>query len=131
MLGILSALIKPVFNVIDKLVPDKDLREKLKHEIATQDFRMAEKELEARAKIIATEASSAHKLAAIWRPITMLIFAAIVANNYLIYPYLSLFWSQAPQLDLSPEIWNLLKLGIGGYIVGRSAEKCVKTWKEK
>jgi len=60
-----------------------------------------------------------------------LIFAGIVANNYIIYPYLSLFWSEAPKLILPPDLWDLLKIGLGGYIVGRSSEKVVKTIKDR
>ena len=35
MLASLSALIGPVSAILDKVIPDKDLREKLSHEIAT------------------------------------------------------------------------------------------------
>ena len=130
MLPLIGSLLKPVFDIIDKVVPDRQLRDKIKFEIAMMDYRALEQELEARAKIIATEAGSAHWLTSAWRPIIMLLMGAIIANNLIIYPYLRLFWPQAPELNLTPEIWSLLKLGISGYIVGRSAEKCVKYWKE-
>jgi len=130
MLGILSALIKPVFNVIDKVVVDKDLREKLKHEIATQDFKMAQQELEARAKIIATEAKSEHWIVAAWRPITALVMVAIVFNNYILWPYLHLFWPSAPLLETPPELWNTIKICLGGYIVSRGVEKGIEKWKK-
>lgn len=35
-----------------------------------------------------------------------------------------------PPADIPPDMWDLLKLGVGGYVVGRSAEKSIKTWKE-
>ena len=59
----------------------------------------------------------------------MLTFVAIVANNYLIYPYISLFWNSAPLLELPPDLWGLLKIGLGGYVVGRSAEKVASNFK--
>jgi len=34
-----------------------------------------------------------------------------------------------PKADIPPDMWDLLKLGIGGYVVGRSVEKGVKVWK--
>ena len=36
-----------------------------------------------------------------------------------------------PQADIPPDMWDLLKLGVGGYVVGRSVEKGVKVWKDK
>ncbi|MCS7280543.1 MAG: hypothetical protein NZ583_02795 [Desulfobacterota bacterium] len=35
-----------------------------------------------------------------------------------------------PSLEIPPDMWTLLEIGIGGYVVGRSAEKIVKTWKK-
>ena len=80
--------------------------------------------------VIQAEANSKHFITAAWRPITMLTFVAIIANNYLLYPYLSLFWNQAPVLDIPPDMWGLLKIGLGGYVVGRSAEKIASAIQE-
>ena len=66
-----------------------------------------------------------------WRPLTMLVFVAIIANNYLLYPYISLFWHSAPFLVIPPDMWGLLKLGLGGYVVGRTGEKITKLWVNK
>jgi len=60
----------------------------------------------------------------------MLTFILIIANNYIVYPYLSLFWGKAPVLDIPSDMWGLLKIGLGGYVVGRSAEKAVKSFRE-
>jgi len=57
-----------------------------------------------------------------------MVFVVIIANNYIVYPYLSLFWNQAPALAIPPEMWGLLKIGIGGYVVGRSVEKTVNVY---
>ena len=69
-------------------------------------------------------------LKSMWRPITMLTFVAIIANNYIIYPYLGLFWSAAPELQIPADMWSLLKIGLGGYVVGRSTENIVQTLKK-
>jgi len=81
------------------------------------------------AKVIEAEAKSEHFLTSTWRPITMLVFVFIIANNYIIYPYLSLFFSKAPILKIPPDMWELLKIGLGGYVVGRSVEKALKFYK--
>lgn len=84
----------------------------------------------AKSRIIESEAKSEHWLVSAWRPITMLTFTFIVANNYIIAPYASaLFSVTIPTLELTDNMWDLLQLGIGGYIVGRSVEKAVKNYK--
>jgi len=117
-------------KLIDHFFPDKGEADKRKLELyeAIQNGQM--KELESAAKVIQSEADSEHWLAATWRPITMLTFVAIIANNYILYPYLSLFFPEAPMLEIPPDMWGLLKIGLGGYVVGRSAEKGIKLWKD-
>ena len=85
--------------------------------------------IELQASVVIAELQSGAWLAQNWRPITMLTFVAIIANNYILYPYLSLFWGEAPVLEIPPDMWGLLKIGLGGYVVGRSAEKVAKVIK--
>jgi hypothetical protein len=119
----LGLLIPAVSSIINKLIPDKEAAAQAQIQLMTLAQAGELKELEAAMSIITAEAKSAHWIVAAWRPITMLTFVAIIANNYLIYPYLSLFWMEAPVLDLPPDLWSLLKIGLGGYVVGRSGEK--------
>lgn len=81
---------------------------------------------ELRANIIIAETKSQSWLARNWRPILMLTITAIVANNYVIFPYASLFTTKVTMLTLPDHLWALLKIGVGGYIVGRSAETVTK-----
>ena len=61
----------------------------------------------------------------------MLVIIAIIANNYIFFPYLSAFGiEQAVMLDLPEQLWGLIKIGVGGYVVGRSGEKFAKVWKD-
>lgn len=79
--------------------------------------------------IVEAEAKSESWLASNWRPITMLTFVFIIANNYIIYPYLSMFGvTHATALVIPPDMWSLLKIGLGGYVVGRSVEKSIKSY---
>jgi hypothetical protein len=79
--------------------------------------------IESKAKIITAEAKSEHFLTSTWRPITMLVFTFIIANNYILVPYFQAMGFDIPTLEISNKMWNLLSIGIGGYVVGRSAEK--------
>lgn len=73
----------------------------------------------AAAQIISSEAKSGYFLAAVWRPLLMLIFAGLVVARW--------FGYMPP--DMTSEelnhIYSLLELGIGGYIGGRTLEKIV------
>ena len=61
-----------------------------------------------------------------WRPITMLLFAYIIANEYIIAPYIEvLFNVNLKPKALDPEMWSLLKLGMGGYIGALGVKKVV------
>tara|TARA_R110002096_G_scaffold39407_10_gene107925 strand:- start:233 stop:622 length:390 start_codon:yes stop_codon:yes gene_type:complete len=127
----ISSLIAPVMGIIDKLIPDREAQAKAKIELLSLAQAGELKELEAAMSIITAEAKSDHWIVAAWRPITMLTFVAIIANNYLLYPYLSLFWVDAPLLELPESLWGLLKIGLGGYVVGRSVEKATEAYRGK
>ena len=76
--------------------------------------------------VITAEAKSEGILARNWRPITMLCFVAIITNNYILAPYLSLFGVPDVTLEIPDNMWNLLSLGIGGYMASRGAEKVTR-----
>tara|TARA_R110000822_G_scaffold68587_12_gene166915 strand:- start:401 stop:793 length:393 start_codon:yes stop_codon:yes gene_type:complete len=125
----LSALIAPITSIIDKLIPDPQAKLEANLKLIALQQEGGLKELESAMNVIVAESKSEHWIVAAWRPITMLTFVAIVANNYIIYPYLSLFWHSAPVLELPPDLWELIKIGLGGYVVGRSLEKTVGAYK--
>lgn len=126
MLPLVGMLMPVVGKLIDKFIPDPIEAAKAKAELLSQENAAFFKELELQASVVLQEAKSEHWLTANWRPVTMLTFVAIIANNYIIYPYLALFFADAPLLPIPPDMWDLLKIGLGGYVVGRSAEKVVK-----
>jgi len=107
---------------------DKADVEKMLVQMEMQSQILAGKVKEMQSNVIVAEAK-AGGLAANWRPVTMLVFVFIVFNNYILYPYLSLFWEVAPVLAIPDHLWELLKIGLGGYIVGRSAEQTALKWK--
>ena len=86
--------------------------------------------LEQQASVVRAEATGESFMQRNWRPITMLTFVFIIANNYILFPYLQLFFSTGVALTIPPDMWGLLRLGLGGYVVGRSVEKSVKAYSE-
>lgn len=113
-------------SLVDKLFTSDEEKSAAKLKLLEMEQRGELEELATAAGVVEAEAKSEHFLTANWRPITMLTFVAIIANNYILYPYLSLFWPEAPNLEIPPDMWGLLKIGIGGYVVGRSVEKGAK-----
>ncbi|MBF3825405.1 hypothetical protein ISF98_29125 [Burkholderia pseudomallei] len=81
------------------------------------------------AQTVRAEISSDSWLAKNWRPILMLLFGYIVANNYVIAPYMQAMFHASLSVPIPPDLWELLKIGIGGYVVSRGVEKGLKTWK--
>ena len=112
-----EGVIGEIGKVIDNLFTNDEERIKAKNEV----FKiLKEKELELQkmqTEIIVAEAQG-NWLQRSWRPILMLAFGFIVIYVKFIAP---LFDLRIPELE--NEFWNLLQLGIGGYVIGRSAEK--------
>lgn len=125
-----GGIINAVGNVFDQLFTSDEERAQAKFKFAELLQSGALSEFEGRINLILAEMNG-NWLQRSWRPILMLVIVTIVANNYLIYPYLSLFWDQAPKLVLPVELWELMKIGVGGYTVGRSAEKVAEVWRNK
>lgn len=119
----LSAITGPLFGVIDQAVTDKDEANRLKQQIKSQLIESDNSVIKARMEIILAEAGGESWAQRNWRPVLMLVIVAIVANNYLIAPYLGAMFGVGLMLDLPESLWDLMTLGVGGYIAGRSVEK--------
>ena len=119
----LSAVLNLGGKVLDKFVQDKDLAAKLKSEMAIAAMNGELKELEAQVSIITTEAQG-NWLQRSWRPLTMVWFSVL----------LGMYWfGFAPDYLIDnpatvDQLFGLLKLGIGGYVLGRSVEKSVEVY---
>ncbi len=124
----LSSLLPSVGRTIEKVVKDKDLAAKLTFEIEKDLIGFQSQVVEAKATIIVAEAQGQSWIQRNWRPLTMLTFVAIIANNYILVPYaVAIFGEDSiPMLDIPPGMWSLLTVGIGGYIGGRTYEKVQK-----
>lgn len=125
----LAAITGPLFNVIDKAVTDKDEAARLKKDIQSQLIDSGDSLIKAKMQIILAEAQGESWPQRNWRPALMLVIVAIVANNYLIAPYLGAMFGVGLTLDLPEALWDLMTLGVGGYVAGRSVEKGIDKWK--
>ena len=113
-----TKVFKQVGDVIDELFTNDEERIKAKNEIFKV---LKEKELELQkmqTEIIVAEAKG-NWLQRSWRPVLMLSFGFIIIYT----KFISQLSLHLITPDLEPEFWKLLELGIGGYVIGRSAEK--------
>lgn len=124
MLQLLAPILNGVFGIVDQAVEDKDEAAKIKGRLQEMVLTGQVKEIEAAASVIRAEANGDSWLQRNWRPMLMVLFGLIIAINYVVAP---IFGTE--KADIPPDMWDLLKLGVGGYVVGRSVEKGVKVWK--
>jgi|TARA_R100001530_G_scaffold26568_1_gene21319 hypothetical protein len=122
-------LIEAGLRIIDKIIPDPEAKAEATRKLLEIQQAGELAEVEAAMNVVVAEAKSEYALTSQWRPITMLVFTAIVANNYIIAPYLAAIFGWSVTLEMPDQLWNLLSIGIGGYVVGRSSEKAIKNWK--
>jgi len=104
-------------KLIDRLWPDPTQRDQAKLAMLELAQKGELAEFAGRAEIVKTEAASTHWLAANWRPLTMLTFAALIVARW--------FGWAAPNLSEAEylKLWSIVEFGLGGYVVGRSVEK--------
>jgi len=126
---IIGSVIGPLFGVIDKAVADKDLAIKIKADIQSQLLSLSAEETKASTSVILAEIQGASWLQRNWRPLLMLTIVAIIANNYILFPYMQLMGLPAVVLELPDKLYQLMVVGVGGYVVGRTGEKMMETFK--
>ena len=117
-----NGLITEVGKVIDSLFTSDEERIKAKNEIfkVLKDQQLELQRLQS--EVIIAEAKG-NWLQRSWRPILMLAFGFIVIYVKFIAPLFAL-----PIPTLEDEFWNLLQIGIGGYVIGRTGEKMIKEY---
>jgi hypothetical protein len=74
--------------------------------------------LENQSQIVQSESKGESWLQRNWRPMLMMVCMYIIFSNYVLVPYFHI-----PPVVLDQNIWDLLKIGVGGYVAGRSLEK--------
>ena len=124
LLDIISPLIGGVGKIIDDVHTSEE--EKLKAKTALlaiqSDLSKSAMDYEAtiikeQASIVREEAASQSWLARNWRPLTMLTFVVLVVLHWIGYTSSNISENEAL------ELFGLIKIGLGGYVVARTTEK--------
>ena len=111
-------------KIIDKIIPDTEARDKAKLVLAQEEMRGGLEELKAAANVVLGEINGESWLQRNWRPILMLTFAGLIVAKWLGFT--------APGITEEAEksLFDILQVGIGGYVIGRSVEKGIREWKK-
>lgn len=118
-LAIIAPLLKFGSDILSRVIPDKAAQAEAQMQLVamaqTQEF---QKWADA-AGIVHAEAQSENWLTSAWRPLTMLTFVALIVAR--------MFGLTADAVSESEYmlLWELVKIGLGGYVIGRTAEKVV------
>lgn len=115
----LLSLLPIVGDVLDKIIPDPAAQAEAKLKLMELAQKGEFTEMTTKADIIKAETNSESWLAQSWRPIMMLTFGALIVARWLGYA--------APGISQEEilKLWNIVELGLGGYVIGRSVEKVV------
>ena len=127
-IGIVSAIIVAVwtyFGIIERL-NKLETNEKLKAEMNMQLLTSGTEELKASARIVEAEAKAGW-FASSWRPLLMYVMIFILIINYIIAPMVKAVFGVSIGFELPTDVFTLLQIGLGGYVVGRSGESIART----
>ncbi|WP_429236433.1 3TM-type holin [Aeromonas salmonicida] len=125
MIPILSSVFETVSNVVSgtvgKFIEDKDkakeLETALTAQLTTSVVELMGRELDAQKSVIVAEAQGESWLQRNWRPIIMMALSAMVC----------IYWMGWTHQELDQpvilKILDIVQIGLGGYIGGRTAEK--------
>lgn len=117
----LSTAVASVSNAfstaLNKIWPDANVEEQAKVDQVKMAFDSALAVFQGQVSIVLAEAQGESWLQKSWRPITMLTFLVLVVGHF--------FGIEGPNFTPadSANLFLLIQVGLGGYVVGRSAEK--------
>lgn len=122
MLSFIANIFQPVASLVDDLHTSDEEKLKLtlkmkamENEIAIRVLDYEKQLLASRSSIVQAEATGASWLQRNWRPITMITMLVLVVLQALgLTPH-----------ELPEWFGTLFQIGLGGYVIGRSAEKIV------
>lgn len=127
-LSFISDIFKPAAELIDnihdsgeEMLTLKTELVKIENQLSLKILEYESKLMEAQASVIRAESTGQSWIQRNWRPVTMLTFLVLVVlDTFGVF-----------HTELNEKAWLLLQIGLGGYVVGRSAEKIVQLTKRK
>jgi hypothetical protein len=119
LLPVLGAILKPIAESLFPDPADKLKAQELQNQLQLALLNNAAQLEQAAASVVLAEARGESWLQRSWRPLLMLFFAGLIGARW--------FGYSAPGIGAEEylKLWDIVELGLGGYVIGRSAEKVV------
>lgn len=115
-----SSTIEAVGNVVDNVFTNDEEKSEAKKQLTEVVLKSLNDVAAVQGEVIKTEMKG-NWLQKSWRPLMMLAFGVI-----LICKWFGLTNDSIP-LELELQLLDIVKLGLGGYVIGRSVEEVAKT----
>jgi hypothetical protein len=129
---VLGLVVGPIAEILKKVIPDADKRAQAQEEITRAVIANEAEIIGAARDVIVAEAQSGSYAARNWRPHLMYFLMVLLAWIAVVAPLAGLAKDTTGSLrDVPPEVWQLLMIGMGGYIIGRTGEKIAATFAER
>jgi hypothetical protein len=107
-------------DVVEALRADPNLVLQYQQGLMQLQVELFKAEVNAQRDVIVTEAQSDSWITKNWRPVTMLTFTALVVAKWLG------FTAPGVTQEIELAILEIIKYGLSGYVVGRSAEQIAR-----
>lgn len=105
----MKGVVESVAGVVERLSLSSTEKKRLKQELETKLLEYEHERMAAQSTVVREE-SGGNWLQRSWRPLVMLSFTAVILAGMFV---------DLPVLSESSRFWDLLEIGLGGYIVGR------------
>lgn len=124
MLSILATVLPGILTILQKAIPDADARAKAQEEITAHLLANEATIIDAAKSVVVAEVTSESWMAKNWRPALMFLLMGLIVWFVVVAPVFGLVGATKVALAaVPPELWSLIQIGLGGYIIGRSGEK--------
>ena len=120
---------KVFLNIVARFIPDKSEAEKAAAQLKQATLEFMSKTQDAQKEIILAEVKGESWAQRNWRPYTAFISIFCLLHNYILLPYLLLFFPAMTPVVIPDTVMTTLTGLLGVYFGGRSIEKAVDLWK--
>ena len=112
-MGVFSNVFQEIGDVINGLSVSAKEKQQIQADIIALLYRHESELTRGRLEVVDREAQG-NWLQRSWRPIVMLVFTLVILLGV---------FNPSPLLSATSRFWDLLEIGLGGYVIGRSGEK--------
>ena len=116
-MGVLQNVIREIGDIVNRLSVSSKEKQKIQEEIQSLVYRYKSELVREQSAAVGEEARGKW-LQRSWRPIVMLAFALVILSG---------MFMESTLLSDSSRLWDLLEIGLGGYVIGRSGEKVTES----